>query len=238
MTRGTIPNEKTFDGPLESGTWTQRLRAYAVTPGPHPRLWGYDVTRDLAANYSFSDLLYLALKGELPTLSISHAFGRVLMLLAPTTVAEAPTHAALLARLSGADPGSTLGVAAIGLAEQAKDWVESLPPLLSWLDCPTTEFPKEFLGFRPEDRSATEALADAMQRLGLDVPGIDQFPNPRAALVCVLHACGIRSVEHLQSLWVISRLPCVLAEAFAVKSTAFREYPANLPNFNYTECAP
>ena len=88
----------THRGPLDDVEWPKKLPAHVVTAGPAPRVHGYDVENDLARHYSFSDAIYLSLVGELPNDATSRAFEIALHFLAPVSAAEAPSHAAILAR--------------------------------------------------------------------------------------------------------------------------------------------
>jgi citrate synthase len=91
-----------------------------VSPGPDPRIHGYAVEGDLAPHYRFSDVIYLSLTGELPTDAQSRTFERALILLSPISIAEAPSHAASLARVCDATHSAVIGTGAIALAEQAR----------------------------------------------------------------------------------------------------------------------
>src|SRR5687767_11162001 len=139
--------DPSFDlqGPLDVASFPETLSARVVTPGPRPRLHGYDVEGDLALHYSPADLLALALTGELPSPEASAAFAVALNFLAPVSVAHASVHAATIAGLCGSTTGSTIGVAAIGLAEQARVLLDEHQELLAWLTAPTEPLPARFL---------------------------------------------------------------------------------------------
>ena len=115
-------------GPLETETFPERLSARVVEPGPSPRVHGYDVEADLARYYRASDLTLLSLTGELPSPGASAAFEVACMFLAPISVAEAPVHAAVLARLCAAPSSSIAAVAAIALSQQARALVVEHEP--------------------------------------------------------------------------------------------------------------
>ena len=121
-------------GPIEAFAWPERLRANAVTPGEEPRIFGYAVDRDLAVHYRFSDVIYLSVRGALPDDVDSSAFEALLTFAAPTCVAEAPSHATALVALCGGTSSALLGVAALGLGEQARSQLAECATLLACLD--------------------------------------------------------------------------------------------------------
>lgn len=223
-----------FAGPLEAGQFPEKLTARVVTPGPVPRVHGYDVESDLAQHYGAADLVLLSLTGELPAPSVRAAFEVAWQFLAPLSVAHAGPHASVLARLCGATASSTVGVAAIGLAEQARALLAEHAELLRCLRSKAT-LPERYQSFTTEEREAVERLRLALRRTGLSVPVLQQSPTRDAALLSVLFACGLKRPEQLQAVVVLVRLPCALAEGFAERATNFANYPINLPPFAYEE---
>jgi hypothetical protein len=225
--------QQPFSGPLEAGQFPDKLRARVVTPGAAPRMHGYDVESDLAHHYGPSDVVLLSLTGELPTDQARAAFEVAWIFLAPVSVAHAASHASVLARLCGATPSATIGVAAIGLAEQARVLVHEHLELLRSLRAAASALPERYQSFVAEERESVERLRRALVDSGLSVPALAQCPTRDAALLSVLFACGLRRPEQLQAALVLSRLPCALAEAFAERATNFANYPINLPAFVY-----
>ena len=120
MTTNRIPS------PIDEMDAPARLAAHVVTPGPQPLLHGFDVQNDLARSYDFAEVVYTALTGEPPSETTGRVFNVLLTFLAPISVAEAPCHATVLARLVGARTAGLVSTAAIGLAEQAR--AEPGPP--------------------------------------------------------------------------------------------------------------
>lgn len=224
----TIP-----DGPLETNSFPERLTARVVTPGARPRIHGYDVEGDLARHYQPADILFLSLVGELPTPTVSEALAATLVFLSPVSVAHASVHASVLARLCGATTSASLGVAAIGLAEQARTLVAEHASLLAWLDDGLLGFPAPFRSTAPEDVEAVDRLRAALAARGVDVPGLDQSPTRAAAPLLVLHALGLGRPEQLEAAIVSARFPAAVAEALSTKVVDFQNYPINLPRYAY-----
>ncbi len=54
-------------GPIEDGTWPERLQGHVVDPGPPVRVHGYAAVEDLARHHGFPELTLLAFTGELPS---------------------------------------------------------------------------------------------------------------------------------------------------------------------------
>jgi hypothetical protein len=222
-------------GPLESGQFPDKLTARVITPGARPHLHGYDVETDLARHYGVTDLVLLSLTGELPAEPARAAFEVAWLFLAPVSVAHAGPHATVLARLCGATASSMFGVAAIGLAEQARALISDHTELLRWLRSETHALPARFQGQKPDDQASVERLRRALADTGLVVRALEQNPTRDAALLSVLFACGLRRPEQLEAVIVLARLPSALAEGFAERATNFANYPINLPAFAYQE---
>jgi hypothetical protein len=227
-------DEGTSDGPIESFPWPSRITAHVVMPGTAPRVHGYDVQEDIARHYSFSDTVYLALTGSLPTPENSHRFGVTLVFLSPCSVAEAPAHAAVLARLCVAKSAGVLQVGAIGLAEQAAFLARELESLRVWLADTGEVFPVAHVAGSAEERAAVERFRLALGPGAGTVPGLDRSPTLLAALFCALFSSGLTTVAQWTTVFMVARLPVVAAEAFAARPGDFREYPMDLPHFEYT----
>ena len=224
-------------GPLENGDFPTRLRARVISPGAQPKVHGYDVERDLARHYRFTDLVYLLLTGELPSSEAAAGFEVALCFLAPVSVAHASTHASVLARLCGASTSTTIGVSATALGEQARVTIAEHEGLLRWLDAPSEPFPARYAATEEADLSSLECLKVALLPTGLDVPGLAARPTRHAALLILLRACGLKRKDQLELLLVLARLPAAMSEAFAERATNFGNYPINLPAFSYEDPA-
>ncbi|RMG17340.1 MAG: hypothetical protein D6729_09010 [Deltaproteobacteria bacterium] len=104
-------------GPIEDRSWRKWLTARVATAD---RLHGYAVEDDLACHYTPSEVLFLALTGRLPDEACRDRLHRALVQLGHTSIAEAPVHAAVLARLCGAEVGGVLQTGLLALVEQAR----------------------------------------------------------------------------------------------------------------------
>ncbi len=227
--------DKTFTGPIEETAWPDKLKAHVVTPGSRPQIHGYDVEGDLARHYSFAETVLLALTGELPDKATGCAFEMVLIFIASTPVTEAPAHATVLARLCGAKTAGMLGVGAIALAEQAGFLVDEHEKLLEWMADGNGDLPYGFTATDDEERSSVKRFGESLSACGISMPILDMDPSRATALLFALFKCGIRQKEQIETVFIVSRLPCVMAEALDVQPGTFREYPMNLPPFRYEE---
>ncbi len=222
-------------GPLESGDFPDQLRARVVSPGKEPKVHGYDVERDLAQHYRFSELVFLLMTGELPSTEAAAGLDVALCFFSPVSVAHASTHASVLARLCGASTSSTIGVSATALAEQARVTLAEHDELLRWSAAPSEALPARYVANDDADLASVQRLKAALANTGLVVPGLDQRPTRTAALILVLHACGLKKKDQLELLLVLARLPAAMSEAFAERATNFGNYPVNLPAFVYED---
>jgi len=228
-----------FTGPIEETEWPERLRAHVVEPGPRPRVHGYDVQGDLARHYGFAEVALLALTGELPSEEAARAFDVALVFAAPISVAEAPAHAGVLAKLCGATAQGVIGTGAVALAEQAGFMLEEHGEILEWLAArradPTLEAPRSALSTDEEERAAVEGLAAALEGSGVGFLRDREDLGLVPAILLILDLCGLDTPEKLATAILVSRLPCVVAEACHVRAGLFQLYPMDLPPFRYEE---
>ncbi|MDB4945985.1 MAG: hypothetical protein JWP97_5519 [Labilithrix sp.] len=219
-------------GPLESRPWPTQLEAHAVTPGPAPRLMGYEVEGDLVpAGYRFSDLLLLSLTGELPHAGASRAFEIALGFLLPLSVAHAPIHAAVLAQHCGARPSGLLSAASLALGEDALGSIAAARELLDAPSLPDV-LPEGLRAGDDEERASVARLA-ALVGEHLAVPLLGRDPSRIVALLAVLRACGLESDLQLASAVTLARMPSALAEARPRRPLAFETYPTLTPPILY-----
>lgn len=215
-------------GPLEAAPWPETLDAHAVSDDDDVlRLHGYDVEADVAAHYRFSDALYLAIKGELPDDSRSRAFEIAMTFALPLSVAEAPVHAAALARICGARPSGVASVASLALAEKTSEAVrELLPVLRGEAEPPADVTPRA---------AASVARLRALLPGDLDVPLLDRRPSRELAILAVLWACDLRTEWELVHAMTLARLPSAVAESGPRRPLDFASYPTTTPPIDYTE---
>jgi len=213
-------------GPLESSPWPSALEAHAVSLEGEVCLHGYEVESDLAAHYRFSDLVYLAVKGELPDDRRSRAFEVALIFALPLSVAEAPIHAAALARICGARQGGVLSVAGRALAARAEDTVRRyLPALKGEPSSPSAPV--------ADGDAASVARLRALLEGVLDVPLLAGGPSRDLALLAVLWECGLRTESELVQVMTIARLPSAVAESSKRRPLDFASYPTDNPPLDY-----
>lgn len=214
--------------PLSLRAWPEALEAHAVDGGHAPRLHGYDVESDLALHYRFTDLLLLALTGELPDERRSRAFEITLCFLVPSSVAEAPVHAAVLAAYFGAPPGGLLSIGASTIAGDAADLAERVARAEA-----SPELPADLRASGPEERASVERLAGALAGL-VEVPLLARDPGREVALLSVLRALGLVDPLRLATAVALARLASVAAESAPRLREDFQQkYPVNVPPFAY-----
>lgn len=225
-------------GPIESVSWPSQLAAHVIAPTSPPRVHGLDVENDLARHYSFVESVMFGLLGELPSVAAAVTFEVALTFAAPLSVAYASTHAAVLARICSATTSALVGTVGIALGEQARTAATALAPWLEWLQRGTIEAPVPACAtsVSREERDAVRRLGAALHaRGGMHVAALDLDVSRDAALVAVLHACGLRTSAQIEIALTWARLPFVMAEALAHAPNSYREYPVNLPPIVYGE---
>ena len=226
---------RSWSGPIDEASSPETLDAHVVTPGSKPRVHGYDVEEDLAAHYGLVESFILALTGELPESWQTRAAEVALSFLSPAPVAEAPAHAAVVARICGGRTSAVLGVGAVTLAEQASAMVERHSSLFEWLRDADVGPPKEALAASEEDRLSVERLKAALAAHDVMIPALEHDLAREPGLLAVLFNAGLRYPEQVETLLVTIRLPCLMAEALSWSPRAIRDYPMDLPRFRYNE---
>lgn len=220
-------------GPVEDHAWPERLSARVATARPVPRIHGYAIADDLARYYSLAEQTLLALTGAIPDEATGRAFEWAMQMLGATTVLDAPVHTAVVVRLCGASPGAAYAAGFVAATELATALVEEHASLLAWLDGPRGELPSEHRGTSEADRAVVNAALEHLS--GFDVPALRHAPTANAALIAILHRCGLRDEARLVAAISMAKLPVVMAEAAFQQPLAFRSYPMDLPDFVYEE---
>ncbi|HMI88758.1 MAG TPA: hypothetical protein VK550_31985 [Polyangiaceae bacterium] len=223
------------NGPIEDLASPTQIEAQVITPGPDPHLHGFSVEGDLALNYRFTEVVQLALTGAPPDDAKGRAFDIALQFLAPLAIAEAPTHAAVLARLIGARTSSIVAVACIALAERARHVIAEHGPLLTWLETRDGELPSRYRSGTAEDAASLDRLQKALASADVEVPGLVGGLQRWTALLVTLHFAGLRGAEQMETVLVMASLAPTLAEALSHAPSDLGRYPINLPQFIYEE---
>lgn len=227
-------NQNAATGPIERHVWPERLTAHAVSSGSEPRLHGFDVQTDLARHYTPIDVAFIALTGDAPSAEVSRALEVALTFLSPASIADAPVHAAALARICGARVAGIVGVAAVALAEQARtlfdEHEEVLPRLVTGS---LNGMAARFAARDADEAEAVQRLRNALGPFCNRVPAIGYDLRLDTAILATLLACGLRTRDQLEVLFTQVRLPIACAEALAWKAADLRAYPMDLPQFVY-----
>lgn len=229
----TEPRQAPGPGVLDSRSWANQLSARAIeTAQDGDRVHGYHVVRDLAKHYAYSDVLYLAITGDLPDDRSSHLFRIALTAHAPTSIADASAHTAVLARVSAASVPTSLAVGVISAAAEVQDIVDRHAELLAWLPARSTDTPE---AFRETLGAWASGLADTVCGVDpqLDLPRRDMTAN--AAVIALLFAAGLRNRDQISAALLVSRLCGISAEVLATGPQHFWEYPVQVPPFRYVE---
>lgn len=218
---------------LDTREWQTSLRAHVVMPSSPPRLHGYDAEGDLARRgTSPSELLLLLLTGELPSRAAVRALDVATTFLAPVLVGDAPAHAAVIARICACPTSAVVGTAAVATALRASRTVAAHTELLAWLPGIYGAPPESCCG-SSADAPRVARLRAAIASTGLEVPALVHDLTSTAALLAVLHACGLDRAERMEVALTMAQLPCAVAEALCHTPADLSSYPVNLPPFRY-----
>jgi hypothetical protein len=216
---------------LDDTEWPERLVARAVEPAiDDDRLHGYAVLADVAAHYRYSDLVYLAIVGELPNERASLQFHVAACSFATPAVTEAPTHVGVLSRICGGTIGAAIAGAAVCVADQARALLDGHVALLSWLADPTESIPSDFCTDEQSHAAWVATLRNATP---------SELVRPTmtrdAARIALLYDAGLHDRERIEAAIVVSRMNGVIAEAILAGPQDLDKYPVKLPPFHYIE---
>jgi hypothetical protein len=197
---------------------------------------GYAVENDLARHYRLSEVTLLSLVGELPSDPQTDAFEVATIFLSAISASEAPAHAALLAQICGSRSSAVIAVAAVALSERARMIAAEHRKLLDWLDSPEkSSLEAAFTTTSEEERDAVERLRCALEKRGVAIDALARPLTRMGALLATLHFAGLTRPDQLEAALVLASLPTAVAEARMHGVASFRDYPMQLPPFEYED---
>ncbi|MFO7565329.1 MAG: hypothetical protein R6X02_21985 [Enhygromyxa sp.] len=217
------------DGPAQLFPAPDTLAAHVVDWRDGGAIHGFGVVDDLALHFAPHEVFLLGLLGEEATAEHGRAFGVALTWLAACHVGLAPTHSAVLARVSGAPTSAIIATSAMVAAREAEFELARHRSLLDWLDSSPRE---DFTGWSERDPRWRERLARAC---ALDLPELELARDSISAALIVFHAVGLRQPKHLLAAWAWARMIGSLAESLADAGLDIHSYPLRLPPFDYEE---
>ncbi len=229
-------------GPLDLAPFPETLEAriVEVEANGERRIVGYATQADLAASRGLTDAWYAALCGELPTTTERELVEVALVIASAICVGEAPSHAALLARLCGSDSMAALGVGALGLGEELADRDGRFAALWAWLAAGAAEARKAAVvsRFDHAELASYRRVVSALERRGLASLNPAALPAdlalpPLALAMALLWRAGLPSLDSARVLLCAARLPLVMAEALAQPVGTLKDYPMNQPPLRY-----
>jgi hypothetical protein len=217
------------DGPAQVFPAPDTLAAHVVDWRDGGAIHGYGVVDDLAPNFAPHEVLLIGLLGEEVTTSHGRAFGVALTWICACHVGRAPTHSAVLARVSGAPTSAIIGTSAMVAAREAEYELEQHRALLAWLD----SSPRSAFDAWPQcDARWRTRLVHAC---GLDLAELDVARDELSAALIVFHALGLRQPKRILAAWAWARMIGALAESLADVGLDIHSYPLRLPPFDYEE---
>lgn len=229
---------KTFKGILDTVSFPNKITGYVVAPDNDPRIHGFAVQADLGFTCGFTQVIWLSLTGELPTVEEVEIFNRALVWLTPMHVGEGPTHAAVLAKVISAPNEVVPAVATIALGQRIKAELQELASFFNWLEKREGSLPSEIIEPEP-----SVSQLETWKKLGEDTrrwfgsqrafEGLMWRREPTA--YALFYYLGIRDEARLIALSTIARLSTILAEAACTEAGSIMRYPTKTPSYVYME---
>jgi hypothetical protein len=222
-------------GALDDTDWPQTLVAKAVWPeSTDDRLHGYAILGDVSRHYRHSDLMYLAITGELPDDRQSKLFHVAVCSYSALAVDQAPTHVGVLSRICGGNLASALGAGLVVLADKARFELVAHAPLLGWLANAGNEVPPAFRD-NGDDHAWVAVLRETLAHLQLDASLVRAEMTRNSARIALLFESGLRTSEQMEAAIVSAGCTGVVAEALCASPRDLGSYPVKLPPFHYIE---
>ncbi|PRQ08002.1 hypothetical protein [Enhygromyxa salina] len=235
MTERPAANKPFEDGPAQLLPAPDTLAGHVVDWRDGGAIHGVGVLDDLAVHYAPHEVLLLGLTGTEPSKIHGRAFGVALTLISASHVGTAPTHSAVLARVSGAPTSGIIATAGLVAAREAEHVLTTHEALITWLDQHDGQLdrtPGSFSGWAQRDPSWRRRVLDAS---GLDLPALDVARDEASAALIVFHQLGLRRPAQLVAAWSWARMIGSLAESLAEQGLDIRSYPLRLPHYDYIE---
>lgn len=226
------------DGPAQLFPAPDTLAAHVVDWRDGGAIHGYGVVDDLAPHFAPHEVLLLGLTGVETSAMYGRAFGVALTWISACHVGLAPTHSAVLARVSGAPTSAIIGTSAMVAAREAEYQLAEHRVLLDWLDLSSRRAAadltprNDFTGWTERDPAWRRRLADAC---GLDLAELELARDEISAALIVFHAVGLRHPKRMLAAWAWARMIGALAESLADTGLDIHSYPLRLPPFDYEE---
>jgi hypothetical protein len=217
------------DGPAQLFPAPDTLAAHVVDWRDGGAIHGFGIVDDLAPNFAPHEVFLLGLLGDEVSTAHGRAFGLALTWISACHVGHAPTHAAVLSRVSGAPTSAIIGTSAMVAAREAEYQLGQHRALLEWLDSSPRG---EFTGWPQRDDTWRRRIVDAC---GLELAQLDVARDAISAALIVFHAVGLRQPKHMLAAWAWARMIGALAESLADVGLDIHSYPLRLPPFDYEE---
>lgn len=217
--------------PLNDMSTEDLFPGHIVRPGAQPRVRGYRLHDDLGRYYAFSEVLLLAMTGEIPTPQDAHAFERALIFLMDTPITSAAAHAARVTQVGRGGPTGVTAVAATTIIAEAKEEIDRAVSLLDLIEgrdnCPD----ETICATSTAEREAVANLRAVLPwaEIGVLAHDLALFP----AIFAVFHRCGLVRPEQWLMATLQGRLTTAAAEGFGDFSRNFSTLPMRLPQIEY-----
>lgn len=217
------------DGPAQLFPAPDTLAAHVVDWRDGGAIHGFAVVDDLAPHFAPHEVFLLGLLGQEVSPAHGRAFGVALTWISACHVGRAPTHSAVLARVSGAPTSAIIGTSAMVAAREAEYELSQHRALLEWLDGSPRG---EFNGWPQRDNAWRQRIVDVC---GLELPTLDIARDAISAALIVFHELGLRKPKQQLAAWAWARMIGALAESLADLGLDIHSYPLRLPPFDYEE---
>ena len=217
------------DGPAQLFPAPDKLAAHVVDWRDGGAIHGFGVVDDLAPHFAPHEVFLLGLLGEEVTSTHGRAFGVALTWISACHVGRAPTHSAVLSRVSGAPTSAIIGTSALVAAREAEHELAKHQRLLDWL----ASSPR--VAFDGWSEREPRWRARLLAACGLDVPELEVARDEISAALIVFHAVGLRDPKRQLAAWAWARMIGALAESLADVGLDIHSYPLRLPPFDYEE---
>jgi len=125
---------------------TESLEARVFNFESAPEIHGYSIHSDLVHHYSFAEILYLTIAGDLPSEKQNRLFELAITLLIAAPVTQDTVHAGVLSRVYNNQVSDILSSVAPVCAERSRHTMSTYQEFIDWLSGDAKTIPDIALG--------------------------------------------------------------------------------------------
>lgn len=210
---------------------TESLEACVFNFDNTPEIHGYSVQSDLIHHYSFQEILYLTVSGDLPSEKQYRLFHLAIALLIPAPVTQDTVHAGVLSRVYNNNVSGLLSSVTPVCAERCRHTLATHMAYIDWLSGDAEAIPDIALG----DAALTNELKKVLATTGYTLKAFEHPLTNTAAVIALMYEAGLSDMWQMEFLFSWMSLIAPAAEGLLRPPFELKKYPMRMPRFMDTK---